>query len=328
MAAQDDEAALPLLRTAYEDGRDAERPRAAFELAMLKQRSGAREEARELYREAVRGGGRELAAEARVRLTALLGELDELDEQRDAVADAVPAGGSAGVADSLAAVTAMIELADQARTRGDQQEAERLLRTAVGSSVVPYRQLAEVRLGGLLSETGRVPEAVTQWLKAADGPDPQLRRAVADQLGFTPFVDAGFLVHADPAIVLPLLPGAWGAGRLGAAVYQASAERHRTAGPAVRRQLLELDATRYGSPELAARIAAVPVPDEPRRTGRSGDPAAASSAGSGGRRPATRRASGPSPSRPRTTGRSRSAAVATAPSGSGTWPPARPSANP
>ncbi|WP_327065200.1 hypothetical protein [Kitasatospora sp. NBC_01302] len=260
VAAQDDEAALPLLCTAYEDGRDAERPRAAFELAMLKQRSGAREEARELYCEAVRGGGRELAAEARVRLTALLGELDE---QRDAVADAVPAGGSAGVADSLAAVTAMIELADQARTRGDQQEAERLLRTAVGSSVVPYRQLAEVRLGGLLSETGRVPEAVTQWLKAADGPDPQLRRAVADQLGFTPFVDAGFLVHADPAIVLPLLPGAWGAGRLGAAVYQASAERHRTAGPAVRRQLLELDATRYGSPELAARIAAVPVPDEP-----------------------------------------------------------------
>ncbi|MFF7636506.1 hypothetical protein ACFZB9_25650 [Kitasatospora sp. NPDC008050] len=188
----------------------------------------------------------------------------ELGRQGDAVADAVPASGPTGVTDSLAAVKAMIELADEARSKGDQQEAERLLRTAVSSSVAPYRQLAEVRLGGLLSETGRVPEAVTLWLKAAEGPDPQLRQAVAEQLGHTPFVDAGFLVHADPAIVLPLLPDAWGsAGRLGAAVYQASATRHRDAGPAVRRQLLALDAARYGSPVLAARIDAVPVPDEP-----------------------------------------------------------------
>ncbi|MBB4927318.1 hypothetical protein [Kitasatospora kifunensis] len=171
---------------------------------------------------------------------------------------------SAGFADALAAVTTAIELADQARNRGDLAESERQLRTAVRSSIAPYRQLAELRLGGLLSESGEITSAVALWLRVAEGPDPQLRQAVTDQLGHVPFVDAEFMVNADPATMTRLLPEAWGsAGRLGAAVYQASAYRHRDAGPAVRRQLLALDAARYGSQALAARIAAAPVPDEP-----------------------------------------------------------------
>ncbi|MFI6014468.1 hypothetical protein ACIBAG_37710 [Streptomyces sp. NPDC051243] len=47
------------------------------------------------------------------------------------------------------------------------------------------------------------------------------------------------------------------------AVYRASAHLHSGAGAGVRRQLLALDAARYGDRRLAARIAAVPVEGEP-----------------------------------------------------------------
>ncbi|SOB89039.1 hypothetical protein [Streptomyces sp. 1331.2] len=171
------------------------------------------------------------------------------------------------LAEALVGVAATIDQADQARADGDREEAERLLRGAVESVVDPYRQLAEERLGTLLSENGEVEEAVALWLRAAEGPDPGLRQAVKVYLGSIPFSDARFLVNAEPATVQALIPQAWGFGRLGAAVYQASAHRHRDACPAVRRQLLALDAARYGEPELAARIDAVPVADEgsPRR---------------------------------------------------------------
>ena len=166
------------------------------------------------------------------------------------------------LAQELVSVAAAIDEADQARHRGDRAQAERLLRGAVESVVAPYRQLAEERLGVLLSEDGKVEEAVALWLRAAEGPGPELRQAVGVYLGSVPFSDAGFLVKASPATLLDLLPEAWGPGRLGAAVYGASAYRHRDAPAAVRRQLLALDAARYGDPELAARFEAVPVADE------------------------------------------------------------------
>jgi len=167
------------------------------------------------------------------------------------------------VAEDMVATAALIDEADRARERGDREQAEELLRGAVGSTVDPYRQLAEERLGTLLSENGEVEEAIALWLRAAGGPDPGLRQAVEVYLGSIPFADPGFLVRADPATMLTLLPRAWGPGRLGAAVYQASAHRHRDAPAAVRRHLLALDAARYGDLDLAARIDAVPVPDEP-----------------------------------------------------------------
>ncbi|TWV53854.1 WD40 repeat domain-containing protein [Streptomyces misionensis] len=167
------------------------------------------------------------------------------------------------VAEDMVATAALIDEADRAREHGHREQAEELLRAAVRSTVDPYRQLAEERLGTLLSENGEVEEAIALWLRAAEGPDPGLRQAVGVHLGSIAFTDAAFLVRADPATVLALLPGAWGAGRLGAAVYQASAHRHRDAPAAVRRHLLALDAARYGDLDLAARIAAVPVPDEP-----------------------------------------------------------------
>ncbi|MET8981095.1 hypothetical protein ABZX85_36415 [Streptomyces sp. NPDC004539] len=49
------------------------------------------------------------------------------------------------------------------------------------------------------------------------------------------------------------------AARLAAAVYRASAHLHRGATAGVRRQLLALDAARYGDRELSARINATPV---------------------------------------------------------------------
>ncbi|GAA2438393.1 hypothetical protein GCM10010191_61940 [Actinomadura vinacea] len=76
--------------------------------------------------------------------------------------------------------------------------------------------------------------------------------------------DCEYLVHADPRLVVPLLAQAAGAeARLAAAVYRTSLHEHRGASPGVRRQLLSLDAVRWGSPDLAERFAAVPVADEP-----------------------------------------------------------------
>ncbi|MEU9078274.1 hypothetical protein [Kitasatospora sp. NPDC048538] len=80
------------------------------------------------------------------------------------------------------------------------------------------------------------------------------------------WTDLPWLVNADPERVLGLLAsdadsdGDSGA-RLMAAVYRASVDVHRDVPPWVRRQLLALDAARYGDRELSARIAAVSVED-------------------------------------------------------------------
>ncbi|MFJ6621511.1 hypothetical protein ACIQOW_28550 [Kitasatospora sp. NPDC091335] len=163
------------------------------------------------------------------------------------------------VARAMVDAATAIDEADQAYYRGDLAQAEQLLRGAVTTEIDPYRQLAEERLGGMLSQDGRMAEAVALWLRAARGPDPGLRQAVATCLGSIPLADGAFLVNADPATMRAVLPEAWGFGRPGAAVYQASAHRHRDAGPAVRRRLLVLDALRYGDRELAARFEAVPL---------------------------------------------------------------------
>ncbi|MER6154063.1 hypothetical protein ABT147_00735 [Streptomyces sp. NPDC001868] len=67
-------------------------------------------------------------------------------------------------------------------------------------------------------------------------------------------VDPAFLVNADPGEVLGLVDTASGAAaRLAGAVYRASAHLHRDAEVWMRRQLLALDAARYGDRALAAR---------------------------------------------------------------------------
>ncbi|MFI9273440.1 WD40 repeat domain-containing protein [Kitasatospora sp. NPDC052896] len=77
-----------------------------------------------------------------------------------------------------------------------------------------------------------------------------------------PLTDPAFLVTAAAADVQPLLDSAADpAARLAAGVYRTSAHRHREAVPEVRRQLLALDAARWGAAELAAELAAVPLPD-------------------------------------------------------------------
>ncbi|MFB7083086.1 hypothetical protein ACFCYO_37495, partial [Streptomyces sp. NPDC056308] len=76
--------------------------------------------------------------------------------------------------------------------------------------------------------------------------------------------DPGWLVNTDPGRVLSALDGVVGREKaLAAAVYRVSAHVHRDAGAGVRRQLLALDAARYGDRGLAARITAVPVEGEP-----------------------------------------------------------------
>ncbi|MEU4170198.1 hypothetical protein AB0F46_25365 [Streptomyces sp. NPDC026665] len=86
------------------------------------------------------------------------------------------------------------------------------------------------------------------------GPDREVS-AVGGRL-----TDPGWLVHGDPELILAGLDGAAGQEEmLAAAVYRASGHAHRDAGARVRRQLLALDAARYGNRELAREIARVAV---------------------------------------------------------------------
>ncbi|MET9864680.1 caspase family protein [Streptomyces sp. NPDC006386] len=76
------------------------------------------------------------------------------------------------------------------------------------------------------------------------------------------FTDAEFLVHADPATVIPALAMAeTDAGRLAVAVYRASSGSHRHADARIRRQLLAIDAARYGARPLLGRLNAGAPPD-------------------------------------------------------------------
>ncbi|WP_162684278.1 WD40 repeat domain-containing protein [Streptomyces populi] len=75
--------------------------------------------------------------------------------------------------------------------------------------------------------------------------------------------DPGRLVHGDPEVILAGLDDAAGPEEmLAAAVYRTSGHVHRDAGAGVRRQVLALDAARYGNRELARDIAQVAVRQE------------------------------------------------------------------
>ncbi|WP_194925570.1 WD40 repeat domain-containing protein [Catenulispora pinisilvae] len=77
-------------------------------------------------------------------------------------------------------------------------------------------------------------------------------------------IDPWWLVNADQEQVLALLGAATTSeGSVTAAVYRASMRVHGEYSPRVRRHLLALDAARFGQPELSARIADVPLDDEP-----------------------------------------------------------------
>nr|WP_144298922.1 hypothetical protein [Streptomyces sp. TLI_235] len=75
--------------------------------------------------------------------------------------------------------------------------------------------------------------------------------------------EPGWLVEGDPDQVAAALDGAVGPQEAAAAaVYRASGHVHRDAGAQVRRQLLALDAARYGNQSLARGLAEVPLPQE------------------------------------------------------------------
>ena len=66
--------------------------------------------------------------------------------------------------------------------------------------------------------------------------------------------DAGFLTHADPAALAPLLAALpAGAADWAADTYRASYASHSRQPPAARAQILAVDAARYGNPGLAQR---------------------------------------------------------------------------
>ena len=75
----------------------------------------------------------------------------------------------------------------------------------------------------------------------------------------TLLADPEFLVYADPAHLLPVLQEAISDdARVAAAVYRASAHRHRAEPPGVRRGILAVDAARHGALELARQLTSPP----------------------------------------------------------------------
>ncbi|MGI8815141.1 MAG: WD40 repeat domain-containing protein [Pseudonocardia sp.] len=71
--------------------------------------------------------------------------------------------------------------------------------------------------------------------------------------------DPGFLVHANPTTLAPLLHLATTpSARLAAAVYRSSAGGHLERSPEQRRDVLAIDAARYGAGELREAICALP----------------------------------------------------------------------
>ncbi|NEA99004.1 hypothetical protein [Streptomyces sp. SID13726] len=82
--------------------------------------------------------------------------------------------------------------------------------------------------------------------------------------GASALTDPAFLVTAEPERVAALLGLAAGpAEKLAAAVYRASAHAHHGAGPAARRQILAVDAARYGDRDLSERLSSVGIPGAP-----------------------------------------------------------------
>ena len=72
--------------------------------------------------------------------------------------------------------------------------------------------------------------------------------------------DTGFLTHADPATLAPLL-AALPAGAAGGAAdtYRASYASHARQPPAARAQILAVDAARYGNLDLAQRLSSAAI---------------------------------------------------------------------
>ncbi|MEV7078006.1 AAA family ATPase [Streptomyces sp. NPDC093516] len=75
-------------------------------------------------------------------------------------------------------------------------------------------------------------------------------------------LDSEFLVHAEPSTLLQLIGYARSApARLAAAVYRTSAIRHGQANSSARRNILALDASRYGAEELLSSLQSREVKD-------------------------------------------------------------------
>ena len=104
--------------------------------------------------------------------------------------------------------------------------------------------------------------ALLDRLRPMDWPTatPYVRRHAAEHAAAvglldTLLADPEFLVYADPAHLMPKLQDATSdPALLAAAVYRASAHRHRAETPDVRRGILAVDAARHGALDLAQRL--------------------------------------------------------------------------
>ena len=138
-------------------------------------------------------------------------------------------------------------LADQLRADADQ---EATAVTGPGPAARVWRHLYAMIPAG--------PGGARQWQHA----EPYLLRhaarhaAAAGQLENL-LQDTGFLTHADPGALAPLL-AALPAGAAGGAAdtYRASYAAHSRQSPAARAQILAVDAARYGNLDLARRLSA------------------------------------------------------------------------
>ena len=139
------------------------------------------------------------------------------------------------------------------------------LRAATAAAGLTDTAIHQAYVDVLTARVPRTLEATRDWAHAHPYTLHHLATHAAAAGTLDPLLDdAEYLVHADPDTLLPALDHVrTGQGRLTRTVYRATAGHHRHATPAVRRQLLAIDAARAGGDTLRQALAAN-LPWQPR----------------------------------------------------------------
>ncbi|MBA2696139.1 MAG: hypothetical protein H0U62_09965 [Actinobacteria bacterium] len=140
----------------------------------------------------------------------------------------------------------------------------RLFHQGLADHLRDRRDGEQVAVPGHVLEGLLATVAIVQGVRRWDLAEPYLLRHAVQHAADAGRVDElltdpEFLVHADPITLIPALHLAEGEhARLAAAVYRVSAGEHPQRSAAQRRDVLAVDAARYGAPALLDRLVSAP----------------------------------------------------------------------
>ncbi|WP_433332870.1 caspase family protein [Spirillospora sp. CA-294931] len=161
----------------------------------------------------------------------------------------------------LEVVRSLAPLFGAAAAAPDLERARFYLRQSADSDGTTLYRLFHQGLADHLRQPGREGEVLDLLLPATwESALPYVKRHAIQYAAAAGRVDEllrapGFLVNADPRTLEPELAAARADDtELLAAIYRASAARHRACGVPGRRRVLGVDAVRYGAPDVAAAL--------------------------------------------------------------------------